>query len=110
VARWYELRYVWLLARSGEWLIVNCKELRYDCMVTSYNGWMPMGIVKRSDTAGFEIGPPGYGSVSQRYRPRSGKNPRSPPTKIERKTFIPALLRLLYDFFSLKNYVCTFKK
>ncbi len=53
VARWYELRYVWLLARSGEWLIVNCKELRHDCMVTSYNGWI--GIVKRSATAGFEL-------------------------------------------------------
>ncbi len=45
------------------------------------------------------FGPPGSGSVSQRYRSGSFHH----QTKIVRKTFISTVLWLLYDVLSLKN-------
>ncbi len=47
------------------------------------------------------FGPPGSGSISQRY----GYGSYNHLAKIIRKTFIPTLLRPFYDFLSLKNYV-----
>ncbi len=46
---------------------------------------------------------PGSGSDSQRYG--SGYGSFYHQVKIVRKTFIPTVLWLLYDFLSLKNYV-----
>ncbi len=43
----------------------------------------------------------GSGSISQRYGSRSFYH----QVKILRKTLIPTVLRLLYDFLSLKNDV-----
>jgi hypothetical protein len=47
------------------------------------------------------IGPPGSGSGSQRYGSGSFYNQE----KIVRKTLIPTVLSLLFDFLSLKNDV-----
>ncbi len=56
----------------------------------------------RSQCSGSgSFGPPISGSVSQRYESGSFDH----QTKIVRKTFICTVLRLLYDFLSLKNDV-----
>jgi hypothetical protein len=47
------------------------------------------------------IGPPGFGSTSQRYG--SGSFYHHP--KIVRKTLIPSIFATLFDFLSLKNDV-----
>ncbi len=47
------------------------------------------------------FGPPGSGSISQRY----GSGSTNQQAKIVRKTLIPTVLWLLLDFLSLKNYV-----
>jgi hypothetical protein len=47
------------------------------------------------------FGPPGSGSVSQRY----GSGSFYPQAKIVRKTLISTVLQLLNDFLSLKNDV-----
>jgi hypothetical protein len=47
------------------------------------------------------LGPPGSGSVSKMF----GSGTFYHQLKIERKTLIPTVLRLLYDFLSLQNDV-----
>jgi hypothetical protein len=56
----------------------------------------------------YVFGPPGsgFGSVRQRY----GSGSFYHQAKIVRKTLIPTVLWLLYDFLSLKWCKCTFKK
>jgi hypothetical protein len=51
--------------------------------------------------------PPGYGSgsVSARYGSNSGSDYFYHQEKIVRKTLIPTVFSLLYDFLSLKNDV-----
>jgi hypothetical protein len=53
----------------------------------------------------YVFGPPGYrsGSISQRHGSGSGSFYHQ--TKIVRKTLIPTVLLLLFDFLSLKNDV-----
>ncbi len=51
------------------------------------------------------FGPPGSGSFSQRCGYGSGSGSSYHQAKIGRKTLIPAVLWLLYDFLSLKNNV-----
>ncbi len=56
-----------------------------------------------ADPDAYVIGPPGSGagSISTRYGSGSFYN----QAKIVRKTLVPTVLRLLYDFLSLKNDV-----
>ncbi len=49
----------------------------------------------------YVFGPPGFGSVSQRYISGSFNH----EAKIVSKTLIPTVLRLLFDYLSLKNDV-----
>ncbi len=49
----------------------------------------------------YVFGPPGSGSFRQRY----GSGSFYHPAKIVRNTLIPTVLRLLFDFLSLKNDV-----
>jgi hypothetical protein len=49
----------------------------------------------------YVFGPPRSGSISQRY----GSGSFHHQAKIVRKTLIPIVLWLLYDFLSLKSYV-----
>ncbi len=50
------------------------------------------------------FGPPGSGFVSQRYG-RLRILPSSSKVKLIRKTMVPSVLYLLYDFLSSKNDV-----
>jgi hypothetical protein len=49
----------------------------------------------------YVLGPPGSGSISQSY----GSGSFSHKAKKVRKTLIPTVLLLLFEFLSLKNYV-----
>jgi hypothetical protein len=52
------------------------------------------------------FGPPGSGSISQRYGTGgSGSGSFYQQAKVARKSWIPTVLRLLLDFLSLKNDV-----
>jgi hypothetical protein len=67
-------------------------------------------ILKNSVPDPYVFGPPGSGFVSQRYGSDSGFGFRSRSGSFHhqikiRKTLISSLLRLLYDFLSLKNDV-----
>ncbi len=53
----------------------------------------------------YVFGPPGSGSVSQSYGPGSGSFYHKAEKSTLRKTLIPTVLWLLYDFLSLRNDV-----
>ncbi len=62
---------------------------------------MVTGSVRDPDPSDpYVFGPPGSGSIS-----RHGSGSFYHPEKIVRNTLIPTVLRLLFDFLSLKNDV-----
>ncbi len=58
----------------------------------------------------YVFGPPGSGSNSTRYWYGSGSGSFYNKAKVVRKTLIPPVLRLFFDFLSLKNDVSVASK
>jgi hypothetical protein len=79
---------------------LNCATPDYSCQAD----YLCSSVADPDPSDPYVFGPPGSGSISQRYG--SGSRSFYHQAKIVRKTLIPtALYLLLFDFLSLKNDV-----
>jgi hypothetical protein len=109
----------WMLASNEDWNFTILKKHTYlyprplnwcqDACFLEASG--ELGVVQQVlwiRIYTYVFGSPGSISVSQRYESGTGSGSFHHQEKIvrmERKTLIPSVLWLLYDFLSLKNYV-----
>jgi hypothetical protein len=90
--------WIWILSRSSDCGDVPYVYLRTDNSVRKY--YSRKAVLRiRNRILTYVFGPPGSGSVSQRYGSRSGSGPFYHQAKLVRKTLIPIVRWLLYDFF-----------
>ncbi len=80
---------------------------RYPSANISYIG-LRNSVADPDPSDPYAFGPHGSGSISQNQRHGSGSFYHQ--AHIVRKTLIPNVLLLLFDFFSLKNYVNVLSK
>ncbi len=109
----------WMLASNEDWNFTILKKHRYvfissspqlmsGCMFSRGFGGTWCCSTSAVDPDPYVFRSPRSISVSQRYESGTGSGSFHHQEKIvrmERKTLIPTVLWLLYDFLSLKNYV-----
>ncbi len=109
---WTSIVLTWLLLvlwDAGQWYSVRLNELtggeslRANLALVKNNARVGAQVASVADPDPCVFWPPGSGSINQRYG--SGSGSLYHQAKLVRKTLIPTVLWLLFDFFIFKNYL-----